>query len=52
MTSDHALGVGDLPDHHTDPFDRLLVAQARIDELTLVIRDRHIPLYEVAVLPA
>lgn len=52
VTIDHALGVGDLPDHHTDPFDRLLVAQARIDELTLVTRDRHIPLYEVAVLPA
>jgi PIN domain nuclease of toxin-antitoxin system len=31
--------VGDLPPHHRDPFDRLLIAQACIEELTLVTRD-------------
>jgi hypothetical protein len=31
--------VGDLPPHHRDPFDRLLSAQACIEELTLVTRD-------------
>jgi PIN domain nuclease of toxin-antitoxin system len=33
-----------------DPFDRLLVAQARVDSLTLVTRDEFIPKYDVPVL--
>ena len=32
--------VGDLPPHHQDPFDRILVAQAIVDGLTLVTADR------------
>ena len=39
-----------LPFHHRDPFDRLLVAQARVEELTLVSRDPHFPAYGVPVL--
>lgn len=35
----HLLAVGDLPFHHRDPFDRLLVAQARIERMQLVSRD-------------
>jgi PIN domain nuclease of toxin-antitoxin system len=36
---DHVLAIADLPTHHTDPFDRLLIAQARCDELSLVTGD-------------
>lgn len=36
----HAVGVGRLPDVHRDPFDRMLVAQASIEELRLVTHDR------------
>lgn len=43
----HALGVVDLPMLHRDPFDRLLVAQARHLGLTIVTADAHIPRYDV-----
>lgn len=41
----HALIVTTLPNHHRDPFDRILIAQARYEGLTLVSRDRYAPLY-------
>ena len=44
VTIPHALAVGSLPPHHRDPFDRLLIAQARHEGLKLVSRDRCIPL--------
>jgi PIN domain nuclease of toxin-antitoxin system len=47
VTIPHALAVETLPDHHRDPFDRLLIAQARHDGFQFVSRDRHVPLYEV-----
>jgi len=47
---EHALAAATLPHHHNDPFDRMLVAQAQIERLTIVTRDRHIPRYEVRVL--
>ncbi len=37
-----------LPQHHKDPFDRLLIAQAQQRNMTLVTRDRHITAYQVA----
>ncbi|WP_394813342.1 type II toxin-antitoxin system VapC family toxin [Streptomyces johnsoniae] len=43
--------AGRLPDHHRDPFDRVLVAQAQIEGLTLVTRDKRIPQYDVPVMP-
>jgi PIN domain nuclease of toxin-antitoxin system len=49
---EHALAAATLPNHHNDPFDRMLVAQAQIERLTIVTRDRHIPQYEVQVLTA
>lgn len=52
VTVGHAVAVGQLPDHHADPFDRLLVAQARTDRLTLVTRDQQIERYEVRTLRA
>ena len=46
---DHIGLVEALPLHHRDPFDRLLVAQARIEGLTLVSRDPSLKAYGVAV---
>jgi PIN domain nuclease of toxin-antitoxin system len=39
ITSAHAVTVGSLPNHHKDPFDRLLVAQATVEGITLVTSD-------------
>ncbi len=39
VTAAHAWGVRDLPTHHRDPFDRMLIAQATMDGLRLVTRD-------------
>lgn len=44
----HAQAVAELPDHHRDPFDRLLVAQDLIERLTLVSADPKLPAYDVA----
>ena len=49
---DHALGVVELPPHHGDPFDRLLIAQARAEGLTIVTADRVFEAYQVATLAA
>jgi len=43
----HALAVYDLPHHHGDPFDRLLVAQARSEGLTLITADSNLKQYPV-----
>lgn len=43
----HALAVSKLPRIHDDPFDRMLVAQAQIEGLTLVTSDKHIVKYDV-----
>ncbi len=46
----HALRVFHLPQHHRDPFDRLLVAQAQVEGLPIVSGDRHVAKYSVDVL--
>jgi PIN domain nuclease of toxin-antitoxin system len=48
----HTDAVASLPHHHGDPFDRMLIAQAQVDALTLVSSDRQIRRYPVALLPA
>lgn len=48
----HTRAVRDLPHHHCDPFDRMLVAQAQVERLTLVTRDRRLADYDVPVLAA
>ncbi len=48
----HAIAAGRLPPLHKDPFDRMLVAQARCEGLTLVTRDPHCQQYDVLTLPA
>lgn len=50
VTSFHAEQAGDLPMHHRDPFDRMLVAQAQSEGLSIVTSDRRIPLYGVRTL--
>ncbi|HDR9878059.1 TPA: type II toxin-antitoxin system VapC family toxin [Burkholderia cenocepacia] len=42
----HGAAVRDLPHHHRDPFDRLLVAQARHEPLRLVTADAHLARYD------
>lgn len=48
----HALDAGRLPRHHDDPFDRMLVAQARAEDLVLVTADRALSEYDVPILKA
>jgi PIN domain nuclease of toxin-antitoxin system len=50
VTWAHGRDVGRLPFHHHDPFDRLLIAQARVEGLTLVTANRVISKYDVALL--
>jgi PIN domain nuclease of toxin-antitoxin system len=52
VTHVHALHVETLPHHHGDPFDRLLVAQAQLEGLTLVTVDPRIERYDVTILRA
>jgi PIN domain nuclease of toxin-antitoxin system len=52
ITHTHALQVAALPDHHRDPFDRMLISQALVEGLTIVTRDRVIAKYGVPVLDA
>ena len=47
VSGTHSLGLFDLPLHHKDPFDRLLVAQARAEDMILVTLDPFIKRYDV-----
>ncbi len=51
-TSEHATTAARLARHHGDPFDRMLIAQAQVERLTLVTRDRRLADYDVPVLAA
>jgi PIN domain nuclease of toxin-antitoxin system len=48
----HTEPIGSMPYHHRDPFDRMLVAQALVDGLTIVTADRKLTNYQVSLLPA
>ena len=50
ITLDHVDALGSLPDHHRDPFDRLLIAQAMRENLTIVTGDAMIARYPVPTL--
>lgn len=50
ITADHGERAGGLPLHHRDPFDRVLVAQAQLEGLTLVSHDRRFAAYDVELL--
>jgi len=48
----HALRVAQLPQHHRDPFDRLLVVQAQLENMPILTADNQLAQYEVTVLEA
>ena len=50
ITFPHAERAASLPSHHRDPFDRMLVAQAQIEDLILVTRDGLLKPYDVEIL--
>ncbi|HUD37633.1 MAG TPA: type II toxin-antitoxin system VapC family toxin [Streptosporangiaceae bacterium] len=47
----HGIAAGELPRHHDDPFDRMLIAQAVAEGLTVVTHDKRFADYDVAILP-
>lgn len=50
LSHEHALAAFALPAHHRDPFDRLLIAQAKVEEMTLISADRMFDRYPVQLL--
>jgi PIN domain nuclease of toxin-antitoxin system len=50
VTSRHAHALEDLPLHHRDPFDRILIAQARVERLRIVTRDVSFSSYDVPLI--
>jgi PIN domain nuclease of toxin-antitoxin system len=49
ITLEHVLAVAMLPSHHRDPFDRLLVAQAQAESLTIVTSDPYLARYGIPI---
>ena len=52
ITLVHVARVRSLPFHHRDPFDRMMIAQAMEEGMTIVTRNRHVAAYGVPVLMA
>ena len=52
VTMDHAVAAGDLPLHHRDPFDRILIAQAQVENMVVVTSDPMFDRYDIHVLSA
>jgi PIN domain nuclease of toxin-antitoxin system len=52
LSPEHGLGIAELPLHHRDPFDRLLISQACSEGLTIVTADPHFARYDVPVVLA
>lgn len=50
ITHPHALQAGALPRHHGDPFDRLLIAQAQIEQIAVITADPQFKRYDVDVI--
>jgi PIN domain nuclease of toxin-antitoxin system len=50
ITARHAQSAGALPRHHDDPFDRMLIAQAQMEDLVVVTHDRRFRRYGVQIL--
>jgi PIN domain nuclease of toxin-antitoxin system len=50
LTLAHAVAAAHLPLHHRDPFDRMLIAQAQAESLTLMTHDARLSQYDVATL--
>ena len=52
ITFRHAEAVGELPAHHRDPFDRIIVAVARVEGLPIVTSDQQLSVYDVPLVDA
>jgi PIN domain nuclease of toxin-antitoxin system len=52
LTVRHGLAVETLPPHHRDPFDRLLIAQVRCEDLAVLTADPAFAAYDVRVIDA
>ncbi|ADI14896.1 type II toxin-antitoxin system VapC family toxin [Truepera radiovictrix] len=52
ISTEHALATETLPPHHADPFDRLLIAQATLEGLTIISRDARFADYGVELIKA
>ncbi len=52
LTVDHIVATEQLPLHHRDPFDRMLIAQAQLEGCTLVTRDPQFPPYNLPLILA
>jgi PIN domain nuclease of toxin-antitoxin system len=52
IEADAAVAAAHLPPHHTDPFDRVLIAQCQLERLTLLTQDATLSSYDVPVLSA
>lgn len=50
ITLEHALRAGELPPHHRDPFDRMLIAQAVAEKMTLLTADRVLQVYKIEMI--
>ena len=46
----HILALGNLPDHHRDPFDRMMIAQAQVEDIILISRDSMVRQYPIQVI--
>ena len=46
----HALHIYSLPNHHRDPFDRMLIAQAQLEDLLILTMDPQIAMYQIKVI--
>lgn len=52
ISPNNALGIADLPTHHKDPFDHMLVIQAKQHDLILITRDKALQKYPIMTLAA
>jgi len=50
LSVEHALQAHQLPPHHKDPFDRMIIAQALVEKLPVMTGDRHFRKYPIKVL--
>jgi PIN domain nuclease of toxin-antitoxin system len=50
FTVEHAHAVGDLPSYHRDPFDRMLIAQAKVERFTIITHDPIFTRYQVPII--
>ena len=50
IRSEHVECIKNLPNHHNDPFDRILIAQATIEGLDFITKDANISLYDINVI--